>query len=121
MIDRLPDKSMSVQEYVRFEQEYLGYVTYFNPNINERYYIVTDFKTFKDTAKPYLTLRQLQTGNEIKTRIKKSGVFKNRPFEKLSVLSVDGFTYDFKKKLVNEEWINTDETEAILVDYEVIK
>lgn len=121
MIDRLPDKSMSVQEYVRFEQEYLGYITYFNPNINERYYIVTDFKTFKDTAKPYLTLRQLQTGNEIKTRIKKGSVFKNRPFEKLSVLSVDGFTYDFKKKLVNEEWINTDETEAILVDYEVIK
>lgn len=121
MITRIPNKSMSIQEYVRFEKEYLQYVTYTNPTIADFYYIVVDFKTFKDTTKPHVVLRQIQTGEEIKTRIKQGKIYKQNPFGEFAILKVEGFTMDYKKKLINGEWQTTDELEPILEYYEVIK
>lgn len=121
MITRIPNKPMSIQEYVRFEKEYLQYVTYVNPTIANFYYIVVDFKTFKDTTKPHVVLRQIQTGEEIKTRIKQGKVYKQNPFGEFSILKIEGFTMDYKKKLINGEWQVTDELEPILEFYEVIK
>ena len=121
MITRIPNKSMSIQEYVRFEKEYLQYVTYINPTIADFYYIVVDFKTFKDTTKPHVVLRQIQTGEEIKTRIKQGKIYKQNPFGEFAILKVEGFTMDYKKKLINGEWQTTDELEPILEYYEVIK
>ncbi len=121
MISRLPNESMSIQEYVKFEKEYLQYVTYFNPNVSEYYYIVVDFSTNKDTTKPYLTLRNIKTGEETKTRIKQSKIFKQNPFGEFSVLKVEGFTMEFKKKLMGGEWQTSDELEPILEYYDVIK
>ena len=121
MISRLPNEAMTVQEYVKFEKEYLQYTTYSNPSIADYYYIVVDFKTFKDTTKPTLILRKLKTGEEIKTRIKQSKIYKQNPFGEFSILKIDGFTMNFKKKLINGQWTSTDELEPILEEYEVIK
>ena len=121
LISRLPNEAMSVQEYVRFEKEYLQYTTYSNPSIADYYYIVVDFKTFKDTTKPTLILRNLQTGEETKTRIKQSKIYKQNPFGEFSILKIEGFTMDYKKKLINGQWTSTDELEPILESYEVIK
>lgn len=121
MITRIPNKPMSIQEYVRFEKEYLQYVTYTNPAVADFYYVVVDFKTFKDTTKPHVVLRQIKTGEEIKTRIKQGKIYKQNPFGEFAILKVEGFTMEFKKKLINGEWTTTDELEPILEFYEVIK
>lgn len=121
MISRLKDKSMSIQEYVRFEKEYLQYVTYSNPKVSEFYYIVVDFKTYKDTTKPTVVLRNIKTGEETKTRIKQSKIYRQNPFGEFAILKIEGFTMDFKKKLIDGKWTSTDELEPILESYEVIK
>lgn len=117
----IPDESMSVIEQVQFEKEYLQYVTYTNPDIQDCYYIVSDFTTYKDSTKPYIVLHNLQTGDEIKTRIKQSKIYKNNPFGEYSILQIEGFTWDFKSKLVAGEWTKTEEREQILEEYTVIK
>ena len=121
MASRIADESMSIMEQVRFEKEYLEYVTYVNPKMADYYYIVVDYKTYKDETKPYMTLRNIKTGEETKTRIKQSKIYKQQPFGEFSILKIEGFTMDFKKKLINGQWTSTDEQEPILEEYEVIK
>lgn len=121
IIERIPDKSMSLIDYVKFQKEYLQYVVYSNNDINENYYIVVDFVVGKDTTKPRLLLHNLKTGEEIKSRIKQSKIYRNNPFGLFSVLKIEGFTWDFKKKLIDGEWRTSDEREPILEFYEVIK
>lgn len=121
LVLKLENKPMSIQDSVKFEKEYLQYITYINTDIADYYYIVIDFKTYKDDTRPYLILRQLQTGKEIKTRIKQSKIYKSAPFGEFSILKIEGFTEDFKGKYVNDEYIKTNERELILEEYEVIR
>lgn len=121
LISRLPNESMSIQEYVKFEKEYLQYITYTNPDIADHYYIVTEFSQYSDASRPYFTLYNLKTGESIKTKIKQGKIYKEQPFGLYSVLSINGFTYKNKTKLVNGEWQKVDELEAVLEEYEVIK
>lgn len=122
LINRLPNESMSIQEYVKFEKEYLQYVTYTNENVADFYYIVVNYKTHKDETKPYLTLKNIKTGEEKKTRIKQGKIYRENPFGEFSILRVNEFVPKPKSKLVNGEWTeSTDEMEDILVEYEVVK
>lgn len=121
MIKRLPNESMSIQEYVRFEKEYLQYVTYTNENVADYYYIVVEYKTFKDETKPHLVLRNIKTRNEVKTRIKDGKIYRENSFGLFSVLKVNNFVQKPKKKPVDGKWVETDELEDLLVEYEVIK
>lgn len=121
MISRLENKSMSIIEYVKFEKEYLQYVTYTNPKVADYYYIVVDYKTFKDQTKPHFVLRNIKTGEEVKSRIKQGEIYKQNPFGEFAVLKIEGFTMEYKKKLINGEWKPTEELEPILECYEVIK
>lgn len=121
LISRLPNESMSIQEYVRFEKEYLQYVTYMNENIYDFYYIVVNYRTLKDETKPYLTLRKIKTGEELKTRIKQGKIYRENPFGEFSVLRINEFVQKPKSKLINGEWAESTEMEDILVEYEVIK
>ena len=118
---RIDNKALSVVEQVKFEQEYLNYVIYTNPKVHESYYIVTEYKTFKESRKPYCTLHNVRTGEDIKTKITSVKIYEKQPFGLYSVLKVSEFTTQFKKKNVNGEWIVSDETEEILTEYEVIK
>jgi len=118
---RIDNKALSVVEQVKFEQEYLNYVIYTNPKVHESYWIVTEYKTFKESRKPYVTLHNVRTGEDIKTKITSVKIYEKQPFGLYSVLKVNEFTTQFKKKNVNGEWTITDETEEILTDYEVIK
>ena len=54
--NRLENKAMSVIDQVKFEKEYLQYVVYVNPKVNQCFYVVTDYKTFKEVRKPYCVL-----------------------------------------------------------------
>ena len=121
LISRLPNESMSIQEYVKFEKEYLQYVTYVNEKVVDYYYIVVNYKTHKDETKPYLTLRRIKTGEELKTRIKQGKIYRENPFGEFSILKINEFVPKHKSKLVNGDWVETDEMEDILVEYEVVK
>lgn len=118
---RIPNKSLSVKDYVRFEKENLDYVTYTNPEMADCYYIVVDFNTYKNATKPYLTLRQIKTGEEIRTKITQSRVYKESPFGLYALLKIDGFTWEYKRREVNGKWIATDQLEPVLETYEVMK
>ena len=121
LIINLENKSLSVIEQIKFEKEYLEYVVYSNSKVSEDYYVVVDFKTYKDVTKPYLVLRKIHDGEETKTKIKQGKIFKENPFGLYSVLKIKEFTPCFKKRLIDGAWKVTDEAEDILTDYEVIK
>ena len=63
---QVENKAMGIIESMKFEKEYLGSILYTNSQVSPLYYMVTDFKTYKDTTKPYITARQIRTGKEIK-------------------------------------------------------
>ena len=58
---------------------------------------------------------------EIKTKIKQGKIYIENPFGEFSVLKIEGFTWDFKSKMLNGEHQKTDELEPILESYEIIK
>lgn len=119
---QVENKAMGIIESMKFEKEYLGSIIYTNPKVSLLYYMVTDFKTYKDTTKPYITARQIRTGKEVKTRIKQGKIFKENPFGQWSVLKINEFSQEFKKRPNAEgKWEATDELEDILTEYEVIR
>ena len=121
MAKRIENKSLDVVSQVKAELLYLEYVIYANPNVSDTYYIVTEFKTYKNPTTPYVMLHNLHTGDDIKTRIKQGKIFKEQPFGKYSILKIQNFTQSYKSKMINGQWQKSDETENIMVDYEVIK
>ena len=121
LVKKLENKPMGIIEHVKFEKEYLEYVTYTNPSANEEYYIIVDFIQNKDVSKPRFVARNIKTGEEISSRIKQGKIFKEYPFGLYSVLRIKEFSKEFKRKPVNGVWTVTDEIEEVLTDYEVIK
>lgn len=122
LCSKLENCEMGIIESMKFEKEFLEYITYTNPKVNESYYIVTEFKTYKDATKPYITARNVKTGEEIKTRIKQGKIFRENPFGLYSVLKIKEFEPEFKKRPNAEgKWVPTDEVEDVLYEYEVIK
>lgn len=122
LCSHVENKKMGIIESMKFEKEYLEYIVYTNENVSPLYYMVTDFKTYKDTTKPYITARQIRTGKEVKTRIKQGKIFKENPFGQWSVLKINEFSQEFKKRPNAEgKWEVTDELEDILTEYGVIR
>lgn len=118
---RIENQSMSVVDQVKFEKEYLQYVVFKNPKVNKTFYIVTEYKTYKEARKPYLALHNIKTGEDVKARVTSVKIYQDNPFGEYSILKIDRFTKKNKKKCVNGTWTETDELENILDDYEVIK
>lgn len=121
LCSKLENKSMNIIEQIKFDMEYLEYTNYTNENVEDCYWVVVGFIVYKDDAKPSLVLRNINSGKEIKTRIKEANIFKKHPFGLYSILKLDGLTYDFKKRFINGEWQTSTEREPILKNYEVIK
>lgn len=117
----IENKEMGIIEMIKFEKEHLEMVVYTNPKVSDNYYIIVDYKTFKDITKPYFTARKVKTGEEVHSRIKQSRIFKENPFGLYSVLKIKEFDKEFKKKPINGVWTVTDELEDVLTSYEVIK
>lgn len=123
MVESIPDKSFDIISQIKSEKEYLGYIVYANPNINEQYYIILDYDD-KERGKPNtprFTAYNIHDGVSVKTRIKYSKDYIRHPFGEYSILQIPSFTPSFKSKKVDGKWIKTDEVEDILTDYVVIK
>lgn len=121
LCERLENKSMYVVDQVKFEKEYLEYVVYTNPKVHPSFYIVTDYKTYKETRKPYCVLHNIKTGEDVKARVTNVKVYEYNPFGEYSILRIDRFSLKHKKKCIDGKWQETDELENILDNYEVIR
>ena len=121
LCNRLENEELNVVEQVKFDMEYLQYTDYTNDRMSNDYYIVTEYSTGKDVTRPVFVLRRIFDGEEIKCKIKQSNIFKTQPFGEFSVLRIEKFSYSFKRKPVNGQWVVTDEQECVLEEYEVIK
>lgn len=121
IICNFSNDNLTAKEQIEADYEYLEYTDYKNNEINNFIYIVVEFKTYKDTSKPYLKLRNLNSGNEIKCRIKNGELYNGRKFKRFSILKINGFCFDFKKTLKDGKWITSNERECILDSYELIE
>ena len=121
LISRIPNKPMQLIDYIRFEKEYLNYVTYTNPEIPKNMFIVVNYEVKRDDTKPFITLKRLCNGEEIKTRIRTSKTYMAKPFGLFSILKIDELTERHRRKLVNGEWVVSNETEIVLEYYDVIR
>ena len=121
LCERLENKSMSVVDQVKFEKEYLEYVVYTNPKVHPSFYIVTNYKTYKETRKPYCVMHNIKTGEDVKARVTNVKVYEYNPFGEYSILRIDRFSLKHKKKCIDGKWQETDELENILDNYEVIR
>lgn len=121
LCSNIKDEPLGVVDQIKADLEFLEYTDYKNKEICEDYYIVVSYTSFKDETRPHFTLRNIHSGEEIKTRIRKGSLYKANPFGLFSVLDIKGFTYVNKKKPVNGEWVKVDELEPILEEFELIK
>ena len=112
---------MNIVDQVKFDLEHLEYTDYVNEKMADDYYIVVSFITYKDPCRPSVVLRKICNGEEIKTRIKQSKIFKESPFGLYSILKVDEFAHVYKKKKIGDAWVDSDELEDVLEQYEVMK
>lgn len=122
LCSRLDDNSMDITEQVKAEKEFLGTVTYTNESMKDYYWIVVDFDDSRNATRPFVTIRRIYNGEEINTRIKRAKVFENAPFGLFSILKMDKVTYEYKKrKTADGKWVDSDQLEPILCNYEVVK
>ena len=84
--------------------------------------IVLDLIISKDPRKPRMILKNLNTGKEVYTRIKRGNHFINDPFKRYSILKINKLDKENKVR-PNEEgkWVKIDEYEDILNEFEVIE
>ena len=116
---QLEDKPLSIKEQIKYEQEYLEYITYSNPKAPKGMYYVVEAKFYKDKTKPYLVLYNLRTGDTLKTKITSGKNFVERPFQTGNVINVTEFREKNKMKMVNGSWVKTPEMEKIVVGWDV--
>ena len=121
LCDNIENKSLSIVEQIKFEDEMLGYIEYTNTEIPKYFWIVTEFKTYNSKSKPYLTVRNLNSGETIKTKIKKAKIFDANPFEQYSILIFNNLSNEHKHRKVDGKWVEIEETEPILNAYEVLR
>ena len=121
LCSKLKNESLSIIEQIKVDLECLEYTDYKNENMADYYFICISYTTYKEERKPYVILRNIKTGEEIKSRIKQVKVYENNPFGLFSILKINGFNYEYKKKLIDGEYKTTEELEIILNEYEVIK
>lgn len=120
--DRFDDESVDIVEQVKAEVENLGVCDYINSDMRDFYWIVVAFDDSRSTTRPYVTIRRICNGEEIKTRIKRSNVFTSNPFGKYSILRMDTVVYEHKKrKMPDGSWVDSEEMEPILCNFEVIR
>ena len=115
----LEDKSLSIKDQIKYELEYLEYITYSNPKAPEGMYYVVEVKFYKDKTKPYLNLYDLKTGAVLKTKIISGKDFTEHPFQTGDIINVTEFKKKNKMKMINGKWTKTSETEKIVAVWNV--
>jgi len=115
----IENKTLSVKEEVKFQVEFLEYTTVKYEQADSSLYIITEYKCYKDKSKPYITLRNLKTGEELKTKVKNSKYFVENSFKLFDILQITNFKIQKKMKNVGGKWERSNEDEQILDEWMV--
>ena len=117
--ERISDSALSIKEQMRYEVEHLGTPITLYKNAPKSFFVVTEYKTFKDKLKPYITLYNVNTGEYIKTKVKDKDFFALAPFGLYDIVKAVRWKTQKKTKCIGGEWKKTDEDEEILSEWEV--
>lgn len=118
---RIPDERMTLKEQIEIELKYLGYIQYSNPEINENYYVVTEFRAFENNkSRPYFTLYRIKDGVTIKARVKNGNLYMSKPFKDRSIIEVITIKHENKNIKINGVWKKSDEKEPVLKSWDVL-
>lgn len=115
----IENKQLSIKEQIKYEMEYLEYITYQNPKAPKTMYYVLECRFYKDKTKPYLTLYNMRTGDILKTKITSGKTFIESPFTDGNVINIKEFGEKEKMKKVGENWVKTGEKDKIVKKYDV--
>lgn len=125
--DAIPDEDISIIDKISYEKEYLGYISYTNPNIDKRYVIVTNLDTRYSPKFMGYCLNNGKT-EELKVYKQKRGrgisgvntYYKNAPFEDGDLLYAKGFRCKPKSMKTENGWEDIpNTTEWWLIDYSI--
>jgi DNA polymerase-3 subunit alpha len=114
-----PDKSLSIREQMQYEIEHLGSPITLYKQAPKSFFVVTEYKTFKDKLKPYLTLYNVKTGEYVKTKIKDRDFFALAPFGLYDIIKAVRWKTQKKTRCIGGQWVKTNEDEQILSEWEV--
>lgn len=113
------DKQLSIKDQIKNELEYTDEIFTTYEQAGDNFYIIIDMKKFSDKTKPHVILRRINSGEEIKTKIKDGKIFIENPFQLYSVIKVREFKTQKKSIMIDGKWGKSNEDEQILFDYEV--
>lgn len=119
MSKKIKDKPLSIKEQIAYEQDYLESIVYSNPKAPTNMFYVVEAKFYKDKTKPYLNLYDLKNGEYLKTKITSGKKFVENPFKTGNVIHVKDFKDKNKVKKINGDWVQTDEKEKVVVEWDV--
>lgn len=122
--DKLPDTDLPLDILLQAEIYWIGKLSYRNPKL-DNVFMVISFKVYGDKTKPYVTLYNLGTGQEIDTKITNEASFISSPFKLYSIINIIRWKEQYKKKKVFEngkyQYKNTEEIINIPEEWIVIK
>ena len=114
MCKLIPEQKTSIVDILKWEQEYLGYMTKTIPNAPISYYFVTEINNkYKNVI---LTLYRLYDKKTRNIKVK-ANTFDRSPIEKYNVISIDKEKSDRKWRMIDGKWTQIDEWEDILERY----
>lgn len=114
MCKLIPEQKTSIVDILKWEQEYLGYMTKTLPNVPITYYFVTEIN--QKYKHPVLTLYRLYDKHTRNIKVKANN-FDRNPISKYDVINIDKEKPDRKWRRINGEWTQIDEYEDILEKY----
>lgn len=115
----IKNKSLSLKEQIQAELEYLSYIEFTEPRASNNFYIVTEFKTYKNKFRPYITLYRLKTGEQIKTKVVNPKFYAECPFKLYDIIRIKKFKEQYKSRKINGRWVKTDEKEKVMNSWQV--
>lgn len=115
----IEDLPLSLKDQISTEIEYLNHIEFIEPRASEDYYVVTDFRTFKNKNRPYVLLYQLKTGKTKKTKVTDAKFYATNKFKLLDTIQIQEFDKQFKNVMVNNKWTKSDEVEEVLTSWNV--
>jgi DNA polymerase-3 subunit alpha len=113
--DMIPDGEIPLRTRLEAEAEYLGYISYTNPKLqNTAFVLGVDVK-----YSPKITVYHLDTGTTAVYKLAKQA-YQKQPFDKGNIIKF--YTQEKpKSKLVDGEWIKTSEMESWVSNYIVVQ
>ena len=111
-IAMIPDTDIPLRTRLEAEAEYLGYISYSNPKLQNTGFVLS----LNTKYSPKATIYMLSDGSTITAKVSKS-LYQKQPFDEGQILKF--YTEDrYKsKKDENGEWIKTNEKEKWLTNY----